>query len=228
MALNQRPVKSQFFLVMESKTPQEGFEEITVEHVKTKQPITKYIRKFSDVTGFVKKLEWRDTKDQFTERYRGFRLTLIDPAADEEYILDLPFDSIPYRQFVKYAENIDFTKPVMFCAWHDKRNDQVAFRAKQDDKIVLQAFTKDNPNGMPQPEMDDLDKLDFKNQNIWLRRRILEKVIPMVEAAEGARSAVNNLADSVPGTPSAPPPPEPEAEAPQGEFDYLDDGDPPF
>ena len=173
----------------EAKSAKDGFREITVINPKTNQQVTKFIREFTAVEGYVTDLLWYDTEKTYETRYLGYKLKMdVDgtPA-----VLDLPFKSRPYDIFVKLAENIDFNKPVKFSAWHDRKEDRTAFCAWQDDAVVRWAYTKENPHGCPPAVKDDVTgEWDFRAQRKWLKERMDNAIIPAIKLAQEKREAV--------------------------------------
>ena len=92
---------------------------------------------------------------------------------------------------MKLAENIDYTKPVEFRAWHDNKSDSTAFFVGQkventDEKSlsVPQKYTRDNPNGLPPPKEKYDGGWSYDDQMAFLHQRMMEVVIPMVHAAQ--------------------------------------------
>jgi hypothetical protein len=89
---------------------------------------------------------------------------------------------------MKLAENLNFNKPVEFSAWHDTKDDKTAFVVKQNGQSVPQKYTRDNPNGCPEPaQRGRQGKWDYTEQEDFLYERMINVVIPAVEQAEAAR-----------------------------------------
>lgn len=167
-------------LVLESKEPREGYEPIEVTNPKTNEQIIKYIKRFAAVEGMITKIEWYDTKDSYATRFMGIKVHIRDGG--EHFQLDLPFNSRPYDSFTKMAENIDYTQPVEFSVWHDRKNDATAFAVRQNLVAVKWKYTKDDMGECPVPKQDTFGKWDFSKQREWLYHRLKDVVIPKVDA----------------------------------------------
>lgn len=164
----------------ESREPREGFEAVEVQNPRTKESITKYIKKYKGVEGLVCKIEWYEREYEDTA-FRGWKLHL--DAAGVPCVLDLPFSSRAASRFMKLAERIDFSEPVEFAAWYDKKTDSTAFNVKQNGQSVPQKYTKDEPGDCPPPTKKRLGGWDFSAQNEYLYDTMLSVVIPAVAAA---------------------------------------------
>lgn len=176
-------------IVRTSKTPQDGFEKVEGENHRTKEKYTSYIQRYDTLEAFVTKIEWYDTEQKFTTRYKGFKLYL--DANGKKGVLDLPIQARATGRFMKLAENVDYTRPVEFRAWHDSKNDSTAFfvgqRVSESDEksaSVPQKYTRENPGDMPEPtQSQSTGKWNYDNQTDFLHKRMMEVVIPKVAAA---------------------------------------------
>jgi len=167
-------------LILESKEPKDGYEEITVHNPKTDADQQKWIKRFAAVDGIIKRLEWHDTKDSYQTRFMGLKIHLSD--AGEYFQLYLPFNSRPYDSFTKLMENIEFADPVEFSAWHDHKQDSTAFAVRQAGIPIKWKYTRDDMGECPVPSQDSFGKWDFSKQKEWLYHRLIEVIIPKVEA----------------------------------------------
>lgn len=168
-------------IVRESKTEQPGFEKIVVTNPRSGANVTKYIKRYSELEALVKKMEWYDTEQKYETRYMGWKLHL--DADGRACTLDLPFESIPSRRFMKLAENLDFTQPVEFSAWKDRESDATAFSVKQNSVVIRQKYTREEPHDLPPPIQNFKGKWNFDNQMQFLKQRMIETVIPRVQEA---------------------------------------------
>lgn len=165
-------------LCLESKEPKEGYE--LVEGEVNGTPYSKYIKKYAGVTGRITKVEWYEREGDYGT-FRGFKLTIKDGG--EHYYLDLPFEKRPCDYFTKVAENIDYSKPVEVVAWPDRKHEKVtAFAIKQDDKFVQWKYTKDDMGECPPAIQKKTGKWSFDDQREWLLERVLQVVVPQVDA----------------------------------------------
>jgi hypothetical protein len=181
----------------ESKTPRAGFESIEVNNPRTGETVTKYIKKYKTVEALVTDLEWYDREHEGT-RYFGWKLHL--DAAGVPCILDLPFDKRITSRFMKTAENIEFTEPVEFRAWHDNKSDSTALFIGQFEKSVPQKYTMDDMGECPQAVQNAVTKKwNYEKQSEWLYQRMLDVVIPAVRAASNPKPQGMAVAASVSG-----------------------------
>lgn len=167
-------------LILESKEPREGYEPIEVTNPRTNEQIIKYIKRYAAVDGLIKKIEWYDTKDTYQTRFMGIKIHIADNG--EYFQLDLPFNTRPYDSFTKMAENIDYSKPVEFSVWHDRKQDSTAFAVRQDGVPVKWKYTRDSMGECPVPTENTFGKWDFSKQREWLHARLTQVVIPHVDA----------------------------------------------
>lgn len=170
-----------------SKKPREGFEEVVRIDRTTKEPYSIYIQRYRSVEAYVTNIEWYD-RNYNERRYMGWKIHLKTDKGDEA-VLDMPFESMVCKRFMKLAENIDFTKPVEFRAWKDGKN--TAFMVAQDGQSVPQFYSKDhnmkseeNPDGCPPPVQSAItQKWDWTAQTEYLFTKMQTVVIPRVKAA---------------------------------------------
>jgi hypothetical protein len=166
----------------ESKEPREGFEPVEVFNPKTKETLTKYIDKWGSVSGFVNNLEYYDREHNGT-KFQGVKINI-----DDEVVLDLAAKTPAYDTFCKLAENIDFTQEVTFKAGLDKKNERTAFFVTQGNEGVKWKYTKDNPGDCPPWEKDEDGEWDSRKQRAFLKKRIIDVVIPAATAAASERA----------------------------------------
>lgn len=167
-------------LVQESKTERPGFKPVEVSNPKTKETIVKFIKYYRCVEGYICKIEFYDTEEQYDTRFMGWKIHM--DADGVPVVLDLPLNSRASNRFMKVAENLDFSEPVEFRAWHDRESDGVAFYIGQGGQAVPQKYTKDNPGNCPPPVQSRVTKeWNFDVQKEFLCQRMLDAVIPEVE-----------------------------------------------
>jgi hypothetical protein len=194
-AMNKLHVKRNA-ICLESSKEIEGY-----EHVTGTDPIPyeKWVKKFGSVDGMITEIKWYDTEEQFENRYQGLHVMIDD--GDEQYTLELPYATKPYDSFTRFAENIDFTKPVEFCAWYDRKSDGTGFCAKQDGQVVRQKYTRENLGECPPAVQNKTTKKwNFDEQRDWLLENILENVAKKVGGVKHsepkARKAATAAGDS--------------------------------
>jgi hypothetical protein len=189
-AMNKLHVKRNA-ICLESSKEIEGYEYVSGEV--DGRPYEKWIQKHGSVDGMITGIEWYDTADQFEARYQGLHVGIDD--GKEQYVLELPYATKPYDAFSRFAENIDFTKPVEFCAWYDRAKDSTGFCAKQDGQVIRQKYTKkyieENTDCPPAVENKRTGKLNFDEQRDWLLENILENIAPKIKKSTAADTVVH-------------------------------------
>jgi len=220
MALHERTQNNTAYLlvkhhslILESKEPREGYEPIEVTNPRTNEQIVKFIKRYAAVDGMIKGIEWYDSADKYSTRFMGIKIHIRDNG--EYFQLDLPFNSRPFDSFSKLAENIDFSKPVEFSVWHDRKTDGTAFAVKQDGVPVKWKYVKDDMGECPPAVQSKLGKWSFDAQREWLVENLCNVVIPQV-------AALNEFDEPEPeysGSEPEMPPENLDAEAP----DYIQD-----
>ena len=121
---------------------------------------TVYELKFKSLTGVISKIEY------LTKEFGSFiEVTVTD---GEDYTLQIAWEDFGVRDsFIKRLPNIDPEKEVEFTAWKNNEGHTV-FLIKQDGEICKMAFTRDNPNGMPEATKNKLGKWDFSKAEEFL------------------------------------------------------------
>lgn len=176
-------------ICQESKVERQGFEPVEVINPRSGETSVKFIKRYDTLEALVTKIEWRDTGDQYDQRYLSWRVHL--DAAGTPCILEIPFKSRISSRFMKVAENLNFTQPVELRAWHDKKTDSTAFFCGQGGVSVPQRYSKDEPGDCPPPEEVGFGEWNFSAQNKWLHGRMINIVIPAVEAAREMHVPIN-------------------------------------
>lgn len=89
---------------------------------------------------------------------------------DKRYQLRLPCPGRLFEQFAKRIPNIDLSKPLWIGAFMNDQDRQVLFLKHGGDKVAV-AYTKDNPNGLPEAvKKEKMGKVtwDFEAQEEFL------------------------------------------------------------
>lgn len=181
-------------ICLESSVELEGYQYTSGEVDGT--PYEKWILKNGSVDGMVTGVFWYDTAEEGDgsekQRFQGLKVEIVD--GDETYLLDLPYGKGPYDNFTKFAENIDFSKPVEFIAYPDKeRPTSTVLNAKQDGQIIRQKYTKDNLGDCPPAVQNKLTKKwNFDDQREWLLNNLLENVVPKIKQQNTGDTAVTH------------------------------------
>lgn len=171
-------------LCEESKTEREGYKKAEGT-LQDGTPWKKWYRPYKAVAGYVNKVERYD-REHGGRKFRGWNIHI--DADGTNCVLDIPFDSRVNSRWMKLAEAIDYTKPVRFSAWQDRKTDTIAFNVQQDGVSVPQKYTREDPGQMPEPVQRSSGKWDYGAQEDFLTERMIKFVIPAVELAAHARN----------------------------------------
>lgn len=94
-----------------------------------------------------------------------YGVNYMTELVDEEgsrYKLQIPLDSQFFGQYTKRMPNIDTSKPLFLGLGYDRERGRNFLYAKQGEEKVGFHFTKDNPNGLPEPT-----KKTVKGKEVW-------------------------------------------------------------
>lgn len=137
-----------------------------------------------------------------TEGDFGARIILTVKDVDDTYVLTLPVNSSYGNDFLMKMENIDLSKEVSFEPWQmDKdawynltkkktKNGRSGLTIRQDDEKVPKAYTKEEPNGLPELQIKKVGKETKVNDDdrmIFLYER-LDEFMEQVKQANTASS----------------------------------------
>lgn len=159
----------------------------SVYNAGTPQEMTVWQTEFAAIKGHITGMYYNSH-----EKY-GESLNIV---IDNEYCLQLKVGNRYYYSFVKASPNIDFRFPVRFNPWKkevDGKAKMALYLTQHDAAESLQwAFTKDNPNGMPQ-----MREITYQGKQVWddteLRKFckdfITNTILPKLVAAGGQNVA---------------------------------------
>jgi hypothetical protein len=130
-----------------------------------------YEERFKDLTAKLDNITTR-TNDYGTQ----WQLHFTD--GDASYVVSLPYSSRYASSFLKALPNIDASKEVRFMPWamkdkQDATKTITGITLYQDGEKIAPAYTKENPNGLPQmvkikvkgkEQWDDSDMMQFLEQ----------------------------------------------------------------
>lgn len=130
-----------------------------------------YEERFKDLTAKLDNITTR-TNDYGTQ----WQLHFTD--GDANYVVSLPYSSRYASSFLKALPNIDVSKEVRFMPWamkdkQDATKTITGITLYQDGEKIAPAYTKENPNGLPQmvkikvkgkEQWDDSDMMQFLEQ----------------------------------------------------------------
>jgi hypothetical protein len=179
MALNSTGGSNTIFLSISDGALTRTFKEANQN---TRERVTKtgrlvHEQHFRDVEGLITGLETREN-----DYGKQWWLSLED--GDEKYIITMPYSSRYASSFLKALPNLDKSKNVKIMPWsmtdkQDASKKVTGVTMYQDGIKVLPAYTKDEPNGLPQMKQvkikgkitwDDSDMMEFleKAAMSWL------------------------------------------------------------
>lgn len=179
-------------ICQEAKTEKDGYKKVEGT-LKDGTPWKKWIRPYKAVSGYIDKIERYDREFE-GRKFRGWNITINDEG--NLYHLDIPFDSKVNSRWMKLAESIDYNKPARFSAWTDRKTDSTALNVQQDGVSVPQKYSREEPNGLPEPIQRASGKWDYGAQEDFLVDRIVRFVIPNVETIAAKRNGVDKPSQS--------------------------------
>lgn len=177
-------------LVLKHKEPKEG---VTTSRV-NKVGNTVHEEMFKDVTGVIS-----DIRKKESTQY-GDQMEIVVKDGNEQFILQMQFSSRYAGSFLKALPNITQHSEVRIMPWQmddkNKPGKQVSGITVYEDGVkVLPAFTKEDPNGLPEMTKtkvkgvfvwDDSDMIEF----LWAKAQewvmILKTSAYSGQEAEGA------------------------------------------
>ena len=126
----------------------------------TKTGKTVHEEKFDSITGRIVGLKTHE--NDFGKQWH---LTFTD--GEDSYIVTMPYSSRYSTSFLKALPNIDLSKDVKLMPWsmtdkQDASKKVTGITMWQDGNKVAPAFTKDEPNGLPQ-----MKQVKVKGQMTW-------------------------------------------------------------
>lgn len=171
MALSQLSEKTIYLSVADGSIIRQHKEatEFTKERV-TKTGKLVHEQKYKDLSGILVSVQTR-------ENDFGKQWSLKFKDGEDVYIINLPYSSRYSSDFLKKLPNIDLSNVVKFAPYSfaDKQTQKqiTGITLYQNGNKVESAYTKDNPNGLPQMKQikvkgvttwDDTDMMEFLEQ----------------------------------------------------------------
>lgn len=131
----------------------------TTERV-TKTGKLVFEERFKDLTGLITNINTREN-----DYGKQWQLTFSD--AGDTYIVSMPYSSRYASSFLKALPNINIEDPIRFMPWSMKDKNDVSKTVTgvtmyQDDTKIAPAYTRDEPNGLPQ-----MEKIKVKGKEQW-------------------------------------------------------------
>ncbi len=115
------------------------------------------------------------------KEFSGKKVQEIHIHIDDDAVLQLPIQML--SNLAKPAPNINLTLPVKIGCYKSKAG-KVGLNISQDGKEIEWYYTKDAPNGLPQPTHDDIDGWDFRDHDKFLKVE-LNRFFDEVKLANG-------------------------------------------
>jgi len=145
---------------------------LTIKEGKVARKMGEEWNYYNSVSGSLKEIGTRTNKFDEQECF------IILDDAGERYQLQLKQSSSYFRAFASMADNIDVSKRLEFIPLlkEEGGKKQVGLILMQDGASIKWAHTKNNPNGMPQPQV--LEKKNGEKIYDWSERDafLLDKV----------------------------------------------------
>jgi hypothetical protein len=162
----------------------------TTERV-TKTGKLVFEERFKDLTGMITNVNTREN-----DYGKQWQLTFEDGG--DTYIVSMPFSSRYASSFLKAVPNIDASKPIRFMPWAMKDKNDVSktvtgITMYQDGNKIAPAFTRDEPNGLPQ-----MEKIKVKGKEQWddsLMMEFLEQMVYKLFAEQNDNNPVEDTED---------------------------------
>lgn len=198
----RRPSNTIYLSIYEGKlcqrraTETPGFTEYVSTSPKTKGKVS-WIREFDHIQGYLTGFEKREKETLEKKKFWVAQITFQHPTG-RVAVLETAIKSEFVARFALCVENMDLTKPVWMRSFMD-RSGSTAVMFKQDDALVAQRYTKDNPNGLPAWKKDPVtDEWDTRDYWAFLFRIIADVAIPKMATV---KAALDGLREDDQGTP---------------------------
>ena len=95
----------------------------------------------------------------------------IHVKLDDDLLLQLPMNMLSH--FAKALPNVDPDQEVKINVYKNKRG-KAGLNISQNGENCEWAYTKEEPNGLPQPTQDDLGEWDFRDHDTFLTKKVAE------------------------------------------------------
>lgn len=198
----RRPSNTVYLSIYEGKlcqrraTETPGFTEYVSRSPKTKGKVS-WIREFDHINGYVTAFEKREKETLEKKKFWVAQVTIQHPTG-RVAIIETPIKSEFVARFALCFENMDLTKPLWIRSFLD-RDGNTAVMFKQDNALVAQRYTKENPNGLPAWRKDPISgEWDTRDYWAFLFKIISEKAIPKMASV---KAALDGLREDDLGTP---------------------------
>lgn len=122
---------------------------------------TVYEETYKDLTGLITRIETK-------ENNYGKQWQVVFEDGGERYMVQMPYSGRYSSSFLKALPNVTFGVPVRFMPWEMQDRTDAAKKVTgvtlymNGDEKVLPAFTKEEPNGLP-----EMKKVKVKGKETW-------------------------------------------------------------
>lgn len=177
-------------LYEKSNEPKEGF----VQHINPNsgQPAGYWKEYYNGVVGYINYIGLKSSTFSNGNTVTNFLIVLKDYELNENYCISIPLVNQKgnikgfVKSFVKYYENIDFSREIYFNVFKKKKDDEfgsseliIAYAGVDGEKDQLvERFYKKGVNGWPDPVevtgFDGKKSLDYSAQNNFTYQKITE------------------------------------------------------
>lgn len=160
----------------------------TTERV-TKTGKLVFEERFKDLTGMITNVNTREN-----DYGKQWQLTFEDGS--DTYIVSMPYSSRYASSFLKALPNINIHEPLRFMPWAMKDKNDVSktvtgITMYQNDTKIAPAYTRDEPNGLPQ-----MEKIKVKGKEQWDDSAMMEFLEQMAYKTFADVSDNNSVLDT--------------------------------
>lgn len=105
------------------------------------------------------------------KEFGGKKVKEIQVKLDDNIMLQLPMNML--SAFAKPLPNVDASQEVKISVYKNKRG-KAGLNISQGGNNCEWAYTKEEPNGLPQPVQDELGEWDFRDHDKFLTLKVQE------------------------------------------------------
>lgn len=153
---------------------------------------------YKDLTGYIRNITTKEN-----DYGKQWQISFAD--SEDLYVVSMPYSSRYAASFLKALPNVDAKEPVRFMPWsmidkNDPMKKITGITMYQNDVKVLAAFTKEDPNGLPQmkkikikgkEQWDDSDMMEFLESSAMDWQKGIQETLVKKEVAAIVEDAAN-------------------------------------
>lgn len=171
-------------LVVRVKEGTEGANERQLKNGETVHELV-----FDTLSGYIQEIKTRDVT--FNDKSMKFwAVTITDHGST--YILSMPYSSRYSSSFLKRLPNLDLKAEVTIHCAHFADDDRTVLWLTQEGVKVEQAYTKEDPNGLP-----EMKQVKVKGELVWDDSEMMDYLEAMVEKDIKPKLAELNQVESL-------------------------------